>query len=289
MEQSGAVVVADDVTLEYPAGHGSARFVAVSGVTFSVARGELFGVVGETGSGKSTLVAALAGLAGLAQHGSPEITGGSLRVLGHELRGIRPRERNRLTFAVGYLPQDAGRTLVPGYTVAENIAQPLFSRDKGYDRKAAGVRVATLLDAVQLPLGAMTLFPHELSSGQRQRVAIARSLILDPDLWVADEPTAGVDVLVRGPVLDSIFELQSAREFSAVIVSHDLAISARSTDRIAVLQRGALVGLGRFEDVLSAPQHPYVAGLAEDYELRTGPITLPVLDRSARTEPRAGS
>lgn len=279
MKPGAPVVAASDLTAEYAGGRGHGSFLALSGVTFTLGDNELLGLVGESGSGKSTLAMAVAGLADLGrrQPDLPRIVGGSLLVLGEQVRRAGGRARKRIGAEVGYLPQNAGRTLVPGFTIAENVAAPLLARDPDFDRHEAGIRTAVLLDAVQLPLSSMTKFPADLSSGQRQRVAIARSLVLRPKLWVADEPTAGVDVTVRGPVLDSILELQSEHSFSALIVSHDLAISARLTDRIAVLQKGILVGLGKLEDVIASPVHPYVAGLADDYAMRTGPIELPRL------------
>jgi peptide/nickel transport system ATP-binding protein len=238
------------------------------------------GLVGETGSGKSTFARVIAGGVGRGLSGAdvPEIVGGSLKVLGEELRRLRPRARARITSAIGYLPQNAGRLLLPGHTIAENVAEPVLSRDPKYDRRDLGGQVAELIDAVQLPLRVMGQFPHEISSGQRQRVAIARSLILRPVFWVADEPTAGVDVTARGPVLDTILELQSEHDFSALLVSHEAAVTARLTDRVAVLQGGHLVGLGRLDEVLEDPNHPYVRGLAEEYRIATGPIELPDLE-----------
>jgi ABC-type glutathione transport system ATPase component len=185
------------------------------------------------------------------------------------------RTRRMLTAHIGYLPQQAGSTLRPDRTVAENVAGPLFERDRAFDPRDAGRRAAELVDAVQLPLGLMDKYPYELSNGQRQRVAIARSLILEPSLWVADEPTGGVDVMVRGPVLDTLFELQADRDFTALIVSHDAAVMSRLTDRIAVMHRGVIVGLGPVDQVLADPAHPYVRGLRDDYRLRTQPIVLP--------------
>jgi peptide/nickel transport system ATP-binding protein len=271
-----AAVVASDVSIGYPARHGSDRFTAVRGLELTIQQGELFGVVGESGAGKSTLARTIAGRgARNPSDDGPLVVGGVLTVLGASVRSMSERTRRMLGAQVGYLPQHAGRQLRPDRTVAENVADPLFERDRHFDRRDAGRRAAELIDAVQLPLGLMAKYPHELSNGQRQRVAIARSLILEPAIWVADEPTGGVDVTVRGPVLDTLLEMQSERVFTALIVSHDAAVMSRLTDRVAVMHRGVLVGLGPVDDVLADPVHPYVRGLRDDYRLRTGPIILP--------------
>lgn len=270
MVDSGAVVVTRDLTVGYPGAH---RFDAVRGVDLRIEPGELVGVVGETGAGKSTLAQVLAGRT--TAKGGPRVVGGSASVLG--MRVERPgRATTRVLGAqVGYLPQHAGRALVPGLTVAENVTAPLFERDRRFDQRDAGVRAAELVDAVQLPLAIMSRYPWELSAGQRQRVAIARSLILQPMLWIADEPTSSVDVATRGPVLDTLLELHRERVFSAVIVSHDAAVMHRTTNRVLVMHRGVLIAAGTAEQVLADPTHPYVRGLRDDYFLRTGAISVP--------------
>jgi len=252
----------------------------VRGVTFEVGRSEIVGLVGETGSGKSALLRTVAGFAGDGAEGSPLITGGDAIVLGQPLRHISRRERARLTSLIGYLPQDAGQTLDPQLTAGENVAEPIFSRDRYFDENAAGKRVYTLIDAVGLPATVIEKFPHELSSGQRQRVAAARALVLGPRLLVADEPTSGVDVLGRGAILDLIAGLQRRGRFAALLVTHDLAVAARITQRIAVLHHGMLVGLGPVEQVLSAPTHPFVATLAASRFL-TGEIPIVPVGRDA--------
>ncbi|RIX28157.1 ATP-binding cassette domain-containing protein [Amnibacterium setariae] len=273
MLDSDAAIVTRDLTVGYP---GPVRFDAVRGLDLVVRPGELVGVVGETGAGKSTLARVLAGRAARkAGERGPRVVGGSVSVLG--LRAERPgRAASRvLGTQVGYLPQHAGRTLTPGLTVAENVTQPLFEHDRRFDRREAGARAAELVDAVQLPLGILSRYPWELSAGQRQRVAIARSLVLRPNLWIADEPTSSVDVATRGPVLDTLLELHAERVFSAVIVSHDAAVMHRTTHRVVVLHRGVMIAAGTAESVLADPIHPYVRGLRDDYFLRTGAISVP--------------
>ncbi|MFB2555921.1 ATP-binding cassette domain-containing protein [Herbiconiux liangxiaofengii] len=260
------VLSASDVTIEYPAHSVSSAFTAVKGFTLAVRPGEIVGLVGSSGSGKSTLAQVASGQAALraSKEASPRIVGGSLEVLGFELRGIRRGRLGKLTLGVGYVAQDAGSKLTSNMTVAELVAEPLLLRDKRFSRKEAGLRAATLVDALLLPVGSMMKLPHELSSGQRQRVAVARGLILDPVLLIADEPTAGVDVSVRSAVIDVIAGLQRSRGASALIVSHDLDTLRHSADRVAVIHEGMVVGLGPIDEVLADPRHPYVARLAEE-------------------------
>lgn len=259
-------VVARDLSLRYPSDNPDTRSIAVNGLSLQVEAGEVLAVVGETGSGKSTLAKAIALEADLKTADSPIISGGSLSVLGSSVRGIPNRRRDRLRIGVGYLRQEAGDFLEPRLTVGENVAEPIFSRDRNFDQDEAGQTVATLIDAVRLPLGAMNKYPHELSKGQRQRVAIARALVLGPRLLVADDPTAGIDVMVRGAILDTLVDLQKQQSFSALIVTADLGEVQRVSDRVAVMHRGIVVGYGDLATVLANPEHPYVTGLARSLD-----------------------
>lgn len=256
-------ITTSDLTIEYPPHGASPGFVAVHGLTLRIAQGEVLGLLGESGSGKSTIARVLSGAAFGPGFGDvrPQITGGEATVLGFPLRRISRRKLARLTYGVGLLAQDASQTLPPTMTVAEIVGEPVLERDDRFNKAALETRVATMVDAVRLPLAILGKFPYELSGGQRQRVALARALVFGPSLLIADEPTAGVDVTVRNAVIDLIGELQREREFSALVISSDLAVLRRVADRIGVMYQGVLVGLGTIDEVFDDPWHPYVRGL----------------------------
>ncbi|MBO0982327.1 ATP-binding cassette domain-containing protein [Rathayibacter sp. SD072] len=263
MSTPAAPIVVDDLSVEYPPRGISRRWTALRGISLRVEPGEVLGILGGSGSGKSTLARVLGG-DGLGSDGDrarPVITGGDATVAGHGLRHLPAREVKRFTFDVAYLAQDAGATLRPELTVSELIAEPIYLRDRRYDPKSAAVRVATLLDSVHLPLFLLDRFPYELSSGQRQRVAIARALVLGPRVLVADEPTSGIDATVRESIVDLLADLRRQEDFAAVVVSHDIDVLSRATDRIAVLVGGEVVAYGRLLEVLTESRHPYVQEL----------------------------
>ncbi len=237
-------------------------YLAVRGVSLEVAAGDLVGITGESGAGKSTLALAIAGLAGGAGDAIPRMCGGQLEVLGTNVRGIGRRGRDQLTLRVGFLRQDAAERLSPLLTVAENVAQPIYQRDRRFSVAEAADAVATVIDAVRLPLGLMNRLPYQLSSGQRQRVALARAIVLEPALLVADEPTRGVDATVREEVLDALRDLQRDRGITAIVVSSDIAVLTRIASRIVVMQHGMIVGLGDIDSLTMAPENDYLKGLA---------------------------
>jgi ABC-type glutathione transport system ATPase component len=258
-----APIVVDDLSVEYPPRGISRRWTALRGVSLRVEPGEVLGILGGSGSGKSTLARVLGG-DGLGHDGGrtrPVIIGGDATVAGHRLRSLPARELKRFTVDVAHLAQDAGAALRPELTVSELIAEPIFLRDRHYDPKAAAVRVATLLDSVHLPLFLLDRYPYELSSGQRQRVAVARSLVLGPKVLIADEPTSGIDATVRESIVDLLADLRRREGFAAVVVSHDIDVLSRATDRIAVLVGGEVVAYGPLLEVLIEARHPYVREL----------------------------
>jgi peptide/nickel transport system ATP-binding protein len=260
-------IFASDLSMRYPSRRPASEDLVVNGVTFTLAQGDILAVVGETGSGKSTLAAAVAGAAETGEPRSPIISGGALRVLGYTMKGITDRKRDLLTLRVGYLAQDAGSQLSARLTVAENVAAPIYARDRRFNQLDAGEAVATLIDSVRLPLGILSRYPHELSRGQAQRVAMAQALILEPALFVADDPTSGIDPTVRGTILDVIRELQAERQFSALVVTTDPGEVRRVTEQVLVMHRGTVVGKGQIDQVLDAARHPYVEGLAKARDL----------------------
>ncbi len=261
-EGDGAVVLVDDLSARYRSGTGRGHAIALTGVSLSIPVGGTLAVVGEAGSGKSTLARAIAGLTDRSREGGPQISGGGLRVLGIDVRHLRPRESDELALRVGYVPQDTSLVLDPHLTAGENVAVPLYERNAKLTRRTAGGIVAEAIDAMHLTLATIPKYPHELSRGQRQRVALARALVLDPDLLVADEPTSGVDATVRSSILDHLAEVQRRRGFTAFVVSSEIGEVRRLSDRLAVLQRGTIVVMGSVDEVLAAPTHPYVERLA---------------------------
>lgn len=260
-------VSAVDLSIKFHQRRAAPIAPAVSGATFEIPRGTTLAVIGESGSGKSALASVLAGEGDLDVPASPRITGGSVSVLGTPLRRVRDRRRQRLVSRIGYVPQGAGARLVPHLTAGESIAEPIFARNRRFNQRRAGMIVATLVDAVRLPMGTMNKFPYELSAGQRQRIAIARALVLEPELLIADDPTSGVDVTARPAIIDIIHELQADLDFSAFVVTSNLHEVQNLSNRVLVMYHGMVVANGDLDTVLADPHHPYVATLARTRDL----------------------
>ncbi|PPF15141.1 glutathione ABC transporter ATP-binding protein [Rathayibacter rathayi] len=267
--ETETLVAAEDLRIQYPGRLGRPGFVAVNGVSLRIRAGEVLGLVGESGSGKTTIGRAIAGLT--------PVTGGSLTVLGKEMRGIRERAFRPVRGDIGFVFQDPGSSFNPLLTIAEGVAEPLIVHGRAGNAAAARSRVDELLEAVQLPRSYGDRYPHELSGGQRQRASLARALALEPKLLIADEPTSALDVSVQARVLELFAELQREFGFASLFISHDLAVVDLLADRIAVLYRGQLVEEGTGAEVLAAPKHPYTQRL-----LASLPVPDPVEQASRR-------
>lgn len=267
--EQAPVVEAKGLEIEYPGRFGRAGFRAVQGVDLVIRPGEVLGLVGESGSGKTTIGRAIAGLT--------KVTGGSLKVLGHEMLGIREREFRPTRSRLGFVFQDPASSFNPLLTIAECVAEPLVIHERASDARDARARVDELLEAVQLPAAYGDRYPHELSGGQRQRASLARAIALEPELLIADEPTSALDVSVQARVLELFAELQREFGFACLFISHDLAVVDLLADRIAVLYHGRLVEEGTGAEVLGAPKDPYTQRLL---------ASLPVPDPAAQAERR---
>ena len=265
------VVVATGLEITYPGRLGLPAFTAVRGVDFTIHAGEVFGLVGESGSGKTTIGRAIAGL--------EPTTGGSLKVLGHEMRGIRERDFKPVRKQIGFVFQDPATSFNPQLTIGECIQEPLEIHARNLSSADRRAKVSAMLEAVELPAAYARRFPHELSGGQRQRVSLARALVLDPKLLVADEPTSALDVSVQATVLELFKELQQRLGFSCLFISHDLAVVDMLAHRIGVLYQGELLEVATGTEVLSNPKHDYTRKLVASL-----PVPDPVEQARRRAE-----
>jgi peptide/nickel transport system ATP-binding protein len=230
----------------------------VRDVSFRIGRGEAFGLVGESGCGKSTV--ALAIVRYLARNG--RVTDGRIRVAGQDVLSLGKEELRRLrarTVAMVY--QDPGRALNPSLRTGAQLAEVFtlhgIARREAYDRAAAMLARVQIAD----PVAVMDRYPHQLSGGMQQRVAIAMALAMEPKLLILDEPTTGLDATVEAEVLDLIVKLRGEFSTSILFISHNLAVIARMCDRVGVLYAGSLVEEGPTRALFEDPRHPYTVGL----------------------------
>lgn len=247
---AGAPLVLDDLTVAYR--HAGGESTAVNGVSLAVSAGEIVGLVGESGSGKSTLVAAATGLLPAAA----TVTRGTARVEGRDVGALGPDELRRLRGRrVALIPQEAMSALNPVMPIGAQVVEAVTAHQQS-GRTAARRRAAALLEAVGLDPGRAGDHPHQLSGGMRQRVVIAIALANDPAVVIADEPTAGLDVVMQARLVDLLEGLCRRLGFALLIVSHDLPVLAGMADRLAVMHAGTLVEVGAAADVLAAPRDP---------------------------------
>lgn len=226
---------------------------AVDGVTFDVYENETFGLVGESGCGKSTTGRTVVRL--------NKPTAGSVTFEGHDLFAKMNRQQNMdLTQKIQIIYQDPYSSLDPRFTVGRCIEEPLIVHHMG-NKEERRARVLQLMHDVGLREEVYTRYPHEFSGGQRQRIGLARVLILDPKLVVCDEPVSALDVSIQSQIINLLKELQRKRGLTYLFVAHDMSVIRYISDRVGVMYLGHLVEEGDTDEVFDHPQHPYTRTL----------------------------
>jgi peptide/nickel transport system ATP-binding protein len=253
----GHLLSVTNLRVEFPTRRGT--LVAVHDVSFDIAAGEVLGVVGESGAGKSLTGAAIIGLI----DPPGRIAGGEIRLSGRRIdhlpegamRAIRGRE-------IGAVFQDPLTSLNPLYTIGRQLTETIRTHlDLG--EAAARQRAIGLLDEVGIPAASrrIDLYPHHFSGGMRQRVVIALALAANPKLIVADEPTTALDVSIQAQIIQLLKRLCREHGTAVMLVTHDMGVIAETADRVAVMYAGRIVEIGPVADVIHRPQHPYTVGL----------------------------
>lgn len=226
---------------------------AATGVSFAIAEGKTLGLVGETGSGKTTVGKAILNLV--------PATSGKIIFEGQNITNLPEKRFRPLRRRMQMIFQDPFGSLNPRWTVLQTIAEPLeihFAGMKASDRRE---RVADLLDKVGLEPDQMHRFPHEFSGGQRQRIGIARALAVEPKLIVCDEPVSALDVSVQAQIVNLLLDLQEELGITYLFIAHDLAVIEHISDEVVVMYRGEVVERAPAEDIYRRPQHEYTRRL----------------------------
>ena len=255
---AGPILELRDVKTHFPISHGFVfkhhvgTVKAVDGVTLSIQRGEVVGLVGESGCGKSTLARTIMQLV--------PTTGGTVVLEGRNLTTGSAGELRSVRRHLQMVFQDPYASLNPRMSVGSIVAEPLSIHKiaRGAERRKM---VADLLATVGLEPAAMSKYPHEFSGGQRQRIGIARALAMQPKLIVCDEPVSALDVSIQAQILNLLKDLQRDFNLTYLFIAHDLAVVRSMSDRIAVMNKGALVEIGPAEQVYTNPQDDYTKAL----------------------------
>ena len=246
-----------NLRIEYPSRHGV--FAAVKSLSFSIERGEIVGVVGESGAGKSTVGNAVIDLLSPPGH----VADGEVFLDGKKISGLSNEEMRQVRGSkIGFIFQDPMTSLNPLFTVEHQLKETIHANMKVSDSEAYE-RALSLMNQVGIPQPENRLkqYPHQFSGGMRQRVVIAIALAGEPDLIIADEPTTALDVSIQDQILNLIRELCIEHNVGCMLVTHDMGVVSNVTDRVAVMYRGELVEIGPTKKVLGHPDHPYTRSL----------------------------
>jgi peptide/nickel transport system ATP-binding protein len=243
--------------VEFVTRRGTLR--AIDGISFDIAPGEVLGVVGESGAGKSLTGTAVIGL--LEPPG--RIAGGEILLGGHRIDNLPPAELRKLRGKrIGMVFQDPLTSLNPLYRVGEQLVETIMEH-LPLTRDQARRRAIDLLAEVGIPAPERRIdgYPHEFSGGMRQRVVLALALCAEPDLVIADEPTTALDVSVQAQIIALLKRLCRERGTAVMLITHDMGVIAETADRVAVMYAGRIVEIGPVRDVVQSPKHPYAQGL----------------------------
>jgi microcin C transport system ATP-binding protein len=259
----------DDLSVAYPNSESSSWFKkapphkVLKKVSFSLKQGQTIGVIGESGSGKTTLGMAVLGLLG---DSAAEVSG-AVDVLGNDWQKLKPVERRTMRSSLQVIFQDPFGSLSPRMNVMQIVAEGLDVHFPKLSTAERENRVVDMLKEVGLDRSALTRYPHEFSGGQRQRIAIARALILRPQMLVLDEPTSALDVSIQKQVLALLTELQKKYNLAYLMISHDLAVIRAMSHEVMVLKGGKVVEFGDTETLIKSPRQVYTKELFAAAEL----------------------
>ncbi|MFF3664954.1 ABC transporter ATP-binding protein [Microtetraspora malaysiensis] len=256
----GALLEVDNLHVEFHTRAGVAK--AVNGVTYSVNAGETLAVLGESGSGKSVTAQTIMGILDMPPG---KIASGEIRFRGTDLLKLPEEERRKVRGeGVAMIFQDALSALNPVFPVGWQIAE-MFRIHRGMSRADAKKKAIELMDRVRIPAAKERVsdYPHQFSGGMRQRIMIAMSIALDPEVLIADEPTTALDVTVQAQIMELLAELQRESNMGLILITHDLGVVADVADKIAVMYGGRIVENAEVHDLYRNPAHPYAKGLLE--------------------------
>ena len=254
---SAALLEVRSLRVDFPTRRGSLR--ALDGVSFDIAPGEILGVVGESGAGKSLTGAAIIGLLDPPGH----VSGGEILLDGRRIDNLAPEAMRRLRGKqIGAIFQDPLTSLNPLYTIGRQLIETLRTH-LPLDAAQARERAVDLLRQTGIPAPEVRLdqYPHEFSGGMRQRAVIALALAGEPRLIIADEPTTALDVVVQAQIIALLRQVSQAHGAAVMLITHDMGVIAETCDRVAVMYAGRVVEIGPVQEVIHRPAHPYTAGL----------------------------